>query len=600
MSVSTPPSSPDRWRPARWAAWPLWGQCLSILLPLAALLGLGLFLDYQREVDRERERTRLQLETVAQLGAQALVSTVRVADLTVRELREAWRRDPAGFRQAVALRESEAEQGYGFQVATIDAQGILTFSSADPQAKPVDLSDRAHFRVHREQPDEDRLYVSQPVWGRVVKRWTIQFTRPLRDERNRFAGVLVFSVSPDYLSRLFDPRRLGPEASLTIFREDGAVILRTQPTPPAGASPNERPPDGSARIDSPRATLRTLAAMGLPPDGHGRWRSSIDGVDRFYAWRSAPGYPLTLSVSVPAASLDAAMGNLRTRYLAGGVVAVVLLALAIHWLLLTQRTRALAARRLAEQVELLQRSQAQLRASQQALRDHSSQRVARQEADDKRVAQQLHEELGQRLTVLRMDVSTLETAVRPEPAALLPARVRALKAAIDDILAIVRDVSGRLRPATLDIGLPAAASALCEEFQASLAIPCPLDNRLPPELVLDEATVTGAFRILQESITNAGRHAQAQAIRVALQLDGPRLCLSVQDDGRGFDPETIRESGLDYGLAGMRERAAALGGELRIISTPGSGTTVEARLPLRQVANPVSVQAPAESITVTS
>jgi len=233
-------------------------------------------------------------------------------------------------------------------------------------------------------------------------------------------------------------------------------------------------------------------------------------------------------------------------------------------------------RQLRTEVLLQTRLQANLSASQQALRELAAHEEAKREDVRKQVAQELHDDLGQRLTVLRMDVAMLLRTVQADPNALLPQQVNALKKSIDGIVTVVREISSRLRPATLEVGLGAATESLLSEFQEAMGIPCELSDNLPSDLVLDDVRTTTIFRILQESMTNAARHAQASRIRVHLSATDHRLRLAVQDDGRGFAGP---RSG-SYGVSGMRERAASLGGTLQISSAGGVGTTVEAWIPL--------------------
>ncbi|MBC7445815.1 MAG: PAS domain S-box protein [Polaromonas sp.] len=221
----------------------------------------------------------------------------------------------------------------------------------------------------------------------------------------------------------------------------------------------------------------------------------------------------------------------------------------------------------------------ELASSERALRELASRQMAIKEVERRRIAQEIHDELGQRLTVLRMDVAMLPRAVQASGGLPVPLSVALLKDQIDDILAVVRDLAGKLRPAAIDLGLSVAAEALIENFQASLGIPCTLSDQLPAGLALDEPRTLGAFRILQESLTNVARHAQANSIHITLALADDQLFLRVRDDGRGFAASAqLGQPG--FGLPGMRERATALGGRVDVASRPGHGTTVEARFPL--------------------
>lgn len=239
---------------------------------------------------------------------------------------------------------------------------------------------------------------------------------------------------------------------------------------------------------------------------------------------------------------------------------------------------------------LRQRNQ-ELANSERALRELASRQMAIKEVERQRIAQEIHDELGQRLTVLRMDVAMLPRAVETSGGLLVPLSVGLLKEQIDDILAVVRDLAGKLRPAAIDLGLCVAAEALVENFQASLGIPCTLSDQLPAGLALDEPRTLGAFRILQEALTNAARHAQAGSIHITLMVLDDQLLLRVRDDGRGF-AVSAQPGQPGFGLPGMRERATALGGRVDVASHPSHGTTVEARFPLHCPLQPAIVLPP--------
>jgi len=254
-----------------------------------------------------------------------------------------------------------------------------------------------------------------------------------------------------------------------------------------------------------------------------------------------------------------------------------LLLLALYWLLLLLRAR-------TAQVEQLRQRQAELRASQRELETLNARLQEVREEEDARIAREIHDELGQRLTVLRMDVSTLPRAVAADPAALLPAQVQALKSGIDEVIGIVRDISSQLRPAALDAGLGEAVAELAESMRSTFGIACRIDDRLPAT-PLTEAVVIAAYRIVQESMTNAVRHSGARRIDIALAVAGGELRVEIRDDGRGFAADAAGgPSGV--GLANMRQRAASLGGSLDIDSRPGTGTTIRARLPLHGMTTP--------------
>ncbi|WP_034301626.1 sensor histidine kinase [Herbaspirillum sp. RV1423] len=224
------------------------------------------------------------------------------------------------------------------------------------------------------------------------------------------------------------------------------------------------------------------------------------------------------------------------------------------------------------------RNEAELRQSREKLRALSAHQIVVKEAEGKRIAREIHDELGQRLTVLRMDVLMLPKALKNHSNALTET-VAQMKGSIDSILRIVRNIASHLRPSALDMGINLAVEWLVDDFQSSVRIPCEFNNRLAQDFYLDDERATGIFRILQESLTNVTRHANASRIEITLDSDDRYLYLKISDNGVGFD-SSIADGQKTYGLSGMRERATAFGGDVRIASSPGNGTTVWASIPL--------------------
>lgn len=197
--------------------------------------------------------------------------------------------------------------------------------------------------------------------------------------------------------------------------------------------------------------------------------------------------------------------------------------------------------------------------------------LAAQEAERHRIAQELHDEVGQSLTVVLLGLKQLESQA---PAALVPelAAVReSARTGLDD----VRRVARRLRPGVLeDLGLASALAALATDFadHSGASVRRAFAPGLPT--LSPEAEVV-VYRVAQEALTNAARHADAHQVEVSLQKVGAHVVLEVRDDGRGF-------AGLEEGsgLMGMRERAALVRAELAVISQPRHGTTVRLRVPV--------------------
>jgi signal transduction histidine kinase len=219
------------------------------------------------------------------------------------------------------------------------------------------------------------------------------------------------------------------------------------------------------------------------------------------------------------------------------------------------------------------------RRSRQALRELAAHQTDLIEDERRLLAREIHDDLGQRLTALRLDLAMAIRAMRSTCAVDLLAPVEQLKDAIDDILRIARDLSKKVRPPSLDIGFLPAVEALCDEFNERLPATVRLVNHTRAGIVPSEACAIAAYRLLQESLNNAARHAHGQHIDISLDVVDGWLHLWVVDDGVGFDAQT-KPRHRTYGLLGMRERVAALGGELRLKSQPGQGCKLLFLLPM--------------------
>jgi two-component system sensor histidine kinase UhpB len=221
-----------------------------------------------------------------------------------------------------------------------------------------------------------------------------------------------------------------------------------------------------------------------------------------------------------------------------------------------------------------------LRRQQDELRELSARVLEAREEEKTLIARELHDELGQLLTALKMDVAWLRDHL-PNAAPETSSKVEQMNAVLDQTVGSVRRISADLRPLMLDdLGLADAASWLVEDFSRRSGIACSLELSQEAGLeTLERGIATALYRGLQESLTNIGRHAQAKRARIVLRLDGGAVLLEVEDDGRGIDAEDIAKP-RSLGLKGMRERALYLGGSLEVAREPGGGTRLRLRLPL--------------------
>jgi PAS domain S-box-containing protein len=225
------------------------------------------------------------------------------------------------------------------------------------------------------------------------------------------------------------------------------------------------------------------------------------------------------------------------------------------------------------------REASELERSRRSLRDLSANVVEAREEERRRIARELHDELGQRLTALKIDLAGLVSAAKW---ASDDERVAGMQAMLDDTLASVRRIASDLRPLMLDdLGPAAAIEWLARDASQRMGIP--VHARLPvTELAVDQRVAIALYRMVQEALTNVARHARARSVEVDLRIEGDRLVLTVSDDGTGLAPDAMDRSG-SFGLMGLRERAHMLGGEIEIAPRPGGGTRLVARLPATPV-----------------
>lgn len=232
------------------------------------------------------------------------------------------------------------------------------------------------------------------------------------------------------------------------------------------------------------------------------------------------------------------------------------------------------------------RAEVEITAAYERLRDLTVRMERTKEEERKRIARELHDEFGQLLTGLKLDLATLgkqlaKGAAMPQPE--LIEKLQSMTSLVDDSIQLVRKVASSLRPSILDdFGLVPALQWQAREFEARAGIPC--ETVLSPDLTqreLDSDRSTALFRIAQELLTNVMRHAHASHVRLALREESDGLLLEVSDNGRGIkkqeyvDPTTL-------GLRGMQERVALFGGTLHIDGDPETGTTVRAWMPQRR------------------
>lgn len=243
-----------------------------------------------------------------------------------------------------------------------------------------------------------------------------------------------------------------------------------------------------------------------------------------------------------------------------------------------QLGNAVGALTIGHDITALKLTEARLRESYSLLQELTSRRETAREEERKRIAREIHDELGQHLTALKLKVNLLNFQFGSAAPTLRDA-VGGVLDLVDRTIQVARNVSTSLRPAALDMGIVTALDWLASEFERNTGIACEL-GPMPADPRLSEEQSVVLFRIAQESLTNVARHAKAGRVRITLAQENDCHVLEITDDGQGFDPSALRHQ--KFGLVGVRERVLAVGGDAEIHSAPGRGTRIRATIPIQE------------------
>jgi PAS domain S-box-containing protein len=245
-----------------------------------------------------------------------------------------------------------------------------------------------------------------------------------------------------------------------------------------------------------------------------------------------------------------------------------------------QRTSVLARvnQQLRAEIAERERAEDQLRTSLDQLRALAGRLQSVREEERTSVAREIHDELGQACTAIKMDLALIRHKTT-KTQARLRAKVNSATHVVDNMIVTLRRIASELRPRTLDhLGLPAALEWQAQEFESRTGVHCHVILAQEP-IALDPERSTAIFRIFQESLTNVARHAHATRVEARMEREADQLIFQVHDNGKGFDPEEAKAR-RSLGLVGMRERALLLNGEFKIEGVSGAGTTMTLRIAL--------------------
>lgn len=486
-------------------------------------------------------------------------------------------------------------------IGATDAEGNV-FCSAVPPNRPLNIGARTGFR----RTLQARAFtVGAYQIGRITGRAMLPLNYPILDAAGQVQVVIYAALDLAWLNRFAANAELPPSSTLTVVDRNGTILVRHPTSERWVGKPMPNTPLIQAMLGQ-RTTGMTEAA-------------GVDGIPRLYAFtplRGATGVAdAYLSIGIPTQVAFAEIDKLLTQNLAGlGVAAV--LALIAAWVgsnvfVLRQvkglvcATSRLAAGDLRTRTgmpygsgelgqlahafdemagALEQREADRTRAEEERerslrqLRALSARLQAVREEERIQIAREVHDELGQALTGLKMDLSWLARRLPQDQQPLLQ-RAHSMLGLVDSTIHTVREISTRLRPGVLDhLGLAAAIEWQVQDFEARTGIRCRFTSGLE-EIPLDRDRSTAMFRILQETLTNVTRHAGATSVAIRLEEIAGSAILEVQDNGRGITESEVSDR-KSLGLLGIRERTLVLGGGVQISGIQGKGTTVRVRIPI--------------------
>ncbi|HXG19041.1 MAG TPA: cache domain-containing protein [Methylomirabilota bacterium] len=579
---------------------------LFLLVVLAVLPALGVILfndlEQRRFAAHQAQEDALQL---AQLAAAEQAQLIQGAHQLL-----------SALAQLPAVREGDAKSCAELFAKLLNQYPVYVnlgasradgavFCSASPLTQPVNVSSFTWFQRVMQTWD---FSIGDYQKSAISDEFVLVVGFPIFDKQEQIAGAVAASLDLRWLSQLAVQARLPQEATLTAVDRNGVVVARY--------------PDPQQWVGRVLQEAPLINAMLAQEEGTTEIQGG-DGVSRLYAFtqvREAGDVGLRVSVGIPMAVAFAHVHRLLVRNLTTlGIVTLLMLGVAWAgsdlWVLrpvyallrVTQQLRAgdLHARTglpqgfgeldqlvvaFDDMAEALEHREIDQRRAQEAMQQLSRRLLETQENERRAIARELHDEFGQALQALKIN---LQTAQRfPTDGAQ---RVADSIEIVDRTLQQVRNLSLDLRPSLLDdLGLVAALEWYIERQTQRTGIAVHFAAE-PPELRLEPTLETVCFRVAQEALTNVARHAHARNAWVELRQRDADVHLVIRDDGVGFDSQAARAKaagGASFGVLGMQERVELAGGQFDITSTPGQGTEIRARFPLSSLRGVAGVAAP--------
>lgn len=562
------------------------------LLALAVTVAVNLNREYERTGKREQERLETQARVIAgNLGFQLKTANLALEDI-VRDL-PYWN-GQSGRNDAIRSLRALCDAMPGMRTIIVtDAAGTVLTSNRT-ELISLNVAHRSFFKSVRQAANAVQLHVSTP-YKTVLGVFSLNLVRMIPGKNGQFAGIVSTTLDPDYFTPLLNSVLYSPDMRTEIAHWDGTLFLMNP----------SRGDISSKNLAQPGASFNRHCDSGQETTVYSGSDHTSTG-KRLLVWHTIR--PAGLNLDKPllvAVSRD--LDSIRQTWLhdvymqAGmfGLMALIATTAVIFCQRRQQTYDVLSEQvykgledKVAERTASLTCANKQLQwvidqrlRVEQELLEHQKQLESMalelsltEERERLSISRELHDEMGQTLTALKLDLSWFELKLDgPE----LTARMNDMKATLDELIVKTRHISAELRPPLLDhLGLTAAIEWQLSEFERRSGITAHLMLNEDVEPLIRQAS-TMILRILQEALTNVIRHAEASEVSVSLCKRASDVVLEIADNGRGAAPEEI-SSITAYGLMGMRERARLCRGTLLIEGSIGVGTTVRLTIPFER------------------
>jgi signal transduction histidine kinase len=535
----------------------------AFALLLIGTLWTALWFKASSELSAGYAHVRTETANLARAFEEHTVRTLASADQSLRYLKFAYQAHGTAVDLGAQVRDGLIDAALFNQIGVIDEHGSYVLSNL-PNHQPIDLSDREHFRVHRDGTVSG-LYVSKPVLGRASGKWSLQLTRRIDKADGSFGGVVVISIDPSYFTGFYLDVDLGRDGLIALTGMDGIVRARRTAE--------------TAELGQDVSRARLFDELKLSDRGSYVTNSVVDGIARIFSYRKLQGYPLVVVVGVgEQEALAPYLALHRGYYLFGGVMSAVVLAFAWLAAVLLHRQRAIAAR--------LEEGK---RAAESASRMKSEFLAA--------VSHELRTPLGSIIGYAEMLRDSLDGDANREFALAIQDSGQLLLHQVNDILDLSSVQAGMSALHPSEEPVRPMLERICARFRAraaekGLALHLQLGDDLMRHFRCDWQRVA---QILESLLDNAIKFTDSGSIELCAAPKDGGLCLAVRDTGRGIaadqqglifeffrQAEAVRTrsaGGLGLGLAISRALAGRMGGSIEVSSKPGTGSTFSLHLP---------------------